>query len=45
VIGQLGNGDLLMHPIDRRGPAETVVVWDHEADRRSVYASDLVHHL
>src|SRR5688500_10859715 len=33
--------DLLMHPIDRQRPAETVVVWDHEDDRRSVYASDL----
>jgi len=41
VIGQLGNGDLLMHPMDRHGPAETVIVWDHEDDTRIVYASDL----
>ena len=41
VIGQLGNGDLLMHPVDRHGPAETVIVWDHEDDTRTVYASDL----
>jgi hypothetical protein len=41
VIGQLGNGDLLMHPVDREGPAETVIVWDHEDDRRAAYASDL----
>ena len=42
VIGQLGNGDLLTHPVDQHGPAETVVVWEHEDDTRLFYASNLV---
>jgi hypothetical protein len=41
VVGQLGNGDLLMHPVDRQRLTEAVVVWDHEDDSRTVYASDL----
>ena len=41
VRGQLGNGDLLMHPVDRQRLRETVVVWVQEDKSRSVYASDL----
>ena len=41
-IGQLGNGDLLMHPVTREGVGGEVVVWDHEDDSRTPFAPDLV---
>jgi SMI1/KNR4 family protein SUKH-1 len=41
VVGQLGNGDLLMHPLKARRPAETLIRWDHEDDRREYFAAGL----
>lgn len=41
VVGQFGNGDLLMHPLNAARPAETLIRWDHEDDRREYFAADL----
>ena len=41
VVGQFGNGDLLMHPVNAGRPAETLMRWDHEDDRREYFAADL----
>lgn len=37
-FGQVGNGDLLFHPVLTPGIREDVFLWDHEDDSRRWYA-------
>ena len=41
VFGQLGNGDLFMHPVLAGAVQEDVFHWDHEDDSRTWYAFDV----
>jgi SMI1 / KNR4 family (SUKH-1) len=40
-FGQMGNGDLLFHPVLTAGVPADVFLWDHEDDSRRWYARDV----
>jgi hypothetical protein len=46
LFGEIGNGDLFAYDMTGRVPLRpTIIIWDHETDERSSFASDLREYL